>query len=219
MPFNNRWDNVLGPIMKKKEAIELSRKIQIERSQFDVYPSSENVLRAFSLCDPIDLKVVILGQDPYHTPNMAVGLAFGVPNSISEKQLPPSLKTIIKEVKRSTNDYNGQNDLVNWATQGVLLLNTALTVRKGEPNSHSFLWKDFTKEVIINIDKEFDNLIFMLWGKHAQYYSKQINHAKHYILTAGHPSPLNTKDVFANCDHFNKANEILKQDGKTQIKW
>jgi len=219
MPFNNRWDNVIGPVMRKKETTELSRKIQEERSKYNVYPSPENVLRAFSLCDPIDFKVVILGQDPYHTPGMAIGLAFGVPNLLSEKQLPPSLKTIIKEVKQSTGEYNGDNDLTSWAKQGVLLLNTALTVREGEANSHSKLWNDFTKEIISNIDKEFDNLIFMLWGKHAQYYAKQINHAKHYILTAGHPSPLNTKDVFIGCNHFNKANEVLKEDGKQQIKW
>lgn len=217
--FKNNWDNLLEPIFNLKYTQELSKTIKKERDVYDVYPNSEDVLKAFKLTAPEDLKVVIIGQDCYHTPGMAIGLAFGVPEIIDEKQLPPSLKTIIKEVRDTTGDYNGGNSLENWAKQGVLLLNTALTVKRGEPGSHSKLWQPFTKEVLRTIDEKFDNLVFLLWGKHARYAAKDINPVKHSLLYAGHPSPLNTTDKFNGCNHFNLTNDILEENGQVRIIW
>lgn len=217
--FNNNWDNLLKPVFSLPSTKDLSNFIQQERNNTVVYPSPENVFRAFTLCNLSDLKVVIIGQDPYHTPGMATGLAFGVPDALDEKYLPPSLKVIKKEVIESTGSFNGGNSLENWAIQGVLLLNTALTVRESEAGSHSKEWKLFTNEVVKAISEETEDIIFLLWGRHAQSFSKIISPVKHHLLFAGHPSPLNTKDKFEGCNHFNQANEILIENGKQPIIW
>lgn len=217
--FKNDWDKVLAPIFKHSKSKELSSFLQKERSEQVIYPESENVFNAFNYCPFSDVKVVIISQDPYYTPEMALGYAFGVPSTTPPNKVPPSLKTIISEVERSYGKFQGDISLINWVKQGVLLLNTALTVRKGEPGSHAKEWTWFTEEVIKSFEST-TGIVFLLWGKHAQRYDKFINPMKHNILYAGHPSPLNSsKDKFIGCGHFIKTNEILADYGKHEIEW
>lgn len=216
------WYNFLTPILKSKETETLSNFLKKERILYKVYPESQNVFRAFKLCPLKSLRVIIIGQDPYHTPGLATGLAFGVPKT--SKYLPPSLVNIMKEVKRDyykNQEFNPNWSLESWAAQGVLLLNTALTVREKEPLSHKRNWENFVKETISLINNNFVGLIFLLWGNEAQKYKELINENLHHILEAGHPSPLNRTNPFVGCSHFTKVNEIIyNQNGKEfEIKW
>lgn len=170
------------------------------------YPHKSSILKAIRLCSYDDMKVVILGLDPYHTPNVATGLCF------DSNPPQPSLKNILKEI--GPNAIWGEE----LAKQGVLLLNTALTVSKGKPGSHTELWRPFTEQFIIYLNNK-DDLAWMLWGNNARSYKKLITNKTHYILEAGHPSPLNTTSKFIGCGHFIKCNEFLKSKGLEAIKW
>lgn len=178
-------------------------------------PPRQHIFTAFQFFDIDQLRVVILGQDPYIRRGEAHGLAFSV---ISRKKMPPSLKNIFKELKRSYNVERTVTDLSDWAEQGVLLLNTALTTREQQSNAHAKIWKEFTKDLIIKINTISSNIIFMLWGNHAQSYEEYIDISKHHVLKHTHPSPL-SRATFEGCGHFEKANEILQSSNIRPIKW
>lgn len=183
-----------------------------------VYPPLENLFAAFNYMDPKKLKVVILGQDPYHGENEANGLAFSVDAGV---KLPPSLRNILKEVKTDIGDSIISNgDLRPWTQQGVLLLNTILTVEKDIPKSHASLgWQSFTDYVISKISYKSDHLVFILWGKEAISKNRLIDSQKHLILTSVHPSPLSAYRGFFGCNHFSKCNNFLIANGKEKIIW
>ena len=184
-----------------------------------IFPPGSLIFNAFEITPFENVKVVIIGQDPYHGKGQAHGLSFSVPNGI---KLPPSLLNIFKELRNDIGiPINIQNgSLSKWAQQGVLLLNAALTVREGEPFSHAkYGWAEFTDAVIKKISDEMENVIFLLWGKFAQEKEKLIDTDKHYILKAAHPSPFSADKGFFGCRHFSKTNEILIKLGKSPIDW
>ena len=199
---------------------ELQHKLALRRASGEVvHPPENDVLRAFKSHKLRDTKVVILGQDPYHGPHQAHGLAFSVARDIN---IPPSLRNIFKELDKEFPDYQipMHGDLTHWAEQGVLLLNTVLTVAEGEPNSHSELgWQNFTHAAVKYVSDSVDNVVFMLWGAHAQKLAGLINNRKHCILKAPHPSPLSAHRGFFGCRHFTLANQWLTKRGKPSIQW
>lgn len=165
-----------------------------------------------------DTKVVIMGQDPYHNDSQAMGLSFSVPVGIP---VPPSLKNIYLEIKSDVEGFEipSSGDLSRWARCGVLLLNDVLTVNKNQPNSHADIgWRDFTAKILQLINEKCKNVVFMLWGRHAQAKGSFINRNKHLVLTCGHPSPFSVKTFFG-CKHFSRANKYLIEHGKAPIKW
>lgn len=184
-----------------------------------IYPPKELIFNAFNLCKIENLKVIIIAQDPYHNPNEAMGLAFSVPDGI---KIPPSLKNIFKELMDDINSdilVNRSSDLSDWARQGVLLLNSALTVKKNRPASHAKIgWQGFINGVIKIINLKFNHCVFMLWGNHAKALSPLIDPNSHLILQAAHPSPL-ARGAFFGSRHFSKCNEYLLAHSKTPIKW
>ncbi|WP_086287113.1 uracil-DNA glycosylase [Campylobacter sp. P0085] len=184
-----------------------------------IYPPKELIFNAFNLCKPSDLKVIIIGQDPYHNAGEAMGLAFSTPNNI---KTPPSLKNIFKELFDDLDCdifTSRSSDLTSWANQGVLLLNTALTVEQNRPASYSKIgWQIFTAGVIRVINAKFDHCVFMLWGNHAKALSPLIDPNSHLILQAAHPSPL-ARGAFFGSRHFSKCNEYLLTHGKALIDW
>lgn len=184
-----------------------------------IYPLENEVFSAFRLTEFSEVKVVILGQDPYHQPNQAHGLAFSVKPGIYP---PPSLKNIYKELAQDIPDFQMPTHgyLVEWAKQGVLLLNTVLTVEHGLPNSHAGLgWERFTDKVIAQLNSHRNNLVFLLWGAHAQKKGQFIDRNRHYVLTAPHPSPLAAHRGFFGCRHFSRINNYLRQHGIKEINW
>lgn len=183
-----------------------------------IYPPREHIYNAFNLTAFDKVRVVILGQDPYHGPNQAHGLCFSVPHHV---KLPPSLVNIYKELKSDVGmKIPPHGNLEAWGTQGVLLLNAMLTVRAGQPASHSQIgWGRFTDAIISTLSREREGLVFLLWGKFAIEKSALIDESKHHILTAPHPSPLSAHKGFLGCKHFSKTNEILTQRGLEPINW
>ena len=183
-----------------------------------IYPKPENVFNALNLVKYDDVKVVIIGQDPYHEIGQAHGLAFSVLDGVS---FPPSLKNIFIEIKNELGiNIPKSGDLTKWAKQGVLLLNATLTVRQGFANSHAnHGWEQFTDEVIKKLNQREDPIIFVLWGNYARKKKQLITSPKHYILEAAHPSPLSAYNGFFGCGHFKKINEILIKNKKTPIDW
>ncbi len=183
-----------------------------------VFPAQDFIFKAFDSCSFEDLKVVILGQDPYHGANQADGLAFSVPKGF---KLPPSLRNILKEIASDLNhEAQVKDDLSSWANQGVLLLNSILTVREGEPASHHKIgWEKFTDAVVNVINEQKKAVVFILWGNYAIRKGEIINREKHLVLTAAHPSPLSAYQGFFGCKHFSKANEYLSKQNQTPIKW
>lgn len=184
-----------------------------------VYPEREKIFHAFDKTPTTNLKVVILGQDPYHGEGQAQGLAFSTPKDIKN---PPSMVNILKEIKsdlgRESLCHDGE--LHSWADQGVLLLNTILTVEASKAKSHHGLgWETFSDNIISYISKNFENIIFLLWGANAIDKAKLIDHSRHHILTAPHPSPLSAYRGFFGCKHFSKTNAILKSLDKKPIAW
>ena len=187
------------------------------------YPPKDQIFNCFIRSSISDIKVVIVGQDPYHQPGQAMGLCFSVNKGI---KVPPSLVNIYKCIAQDK-DISGfkipnHGDLTKWADQGVLLLNTVLTVEDSKPNSHSkFGWLDFTNEAIRVIANELDDIVFVLWGKPAEKKSEIINKSskRHHILTSVHPSPLSASNGFFECQHFSKCNAILEKIGKKTIDW
>ncbi|MCI7363591.1 MAG: uracil-DNA glycosylase [Campylobacter lanienae] len=184
-----------------------------------IYPPKDLIFNAFNLCKIENLKVIIVAQDPYHNPQEAMGLAFSVPQGV---RIPPSLKNIFKELIDDINSdilVNRSSDLSDWARQGVLLLNSALTVEKNRPASHAKIgWQGFINGVIRIINLKFNHCVFMLWGNHAKALSPLIDPNSHLILQAAHPSPL-ARGAFFGSHHFSKCNEYLLAHSKTPIKW
>lgn len=182
-----------------------------------IYPPGGQIFRAFDLCPLPEVKVVILGQDPYHGYGQAMGLSFSVPDGVPA---PPSLKNIFKEIESDLGiRMSGRPNLEDWARQGVLLLNAVLTVRAGEPTSHGSIgWQRFTDAVIRKISDERGGVVFMLWGNYARAKRDLVDRTKHTVLEAAHPSPL-ARGAFFGCRHFSQANEVLVNEGKTPINW
>lgn len=192
---------------------------QAYQSDDSIYPPAPLMFNAFNLTPLAHVKVVILGQDPYHRPGQAMGLSFSVPKTMPK---PPSLNNVLKEMADDIGtSYSAHGDLTYWAQQGVLLLNSSLTVKEGEPNSHQNKgWEQFTDAVIDIINQQTDHIVFILWGSKAQKKGKYINTDKHLILTAVHPSPLAAnRGGFFGSKPFSKTNDYLKQYGKTPIDW
>ena len=216
--LKNRWMEILGGEFEKSYMKKLNRFLEKEKGE--VFPSKEEIFEAFNLTCFSNVKVVVLGQDPYHRRGQAHGLSFSVKKGVP---IPPSLKNIYKELHVDLGvKPSNHGCLENWAKQGVLLLNATLTVRKGEPLSHAEKgWECFTDFVIEKLYKREDPLVFLLWGRFAQNKCKTVLHGKtknHLILTAGHPSPLSAKK-FLGCKHFSKVNDFLKNQGSKPINW
>ena len=182
-----------------------------------IFPPGGQIFRAFDLCPLERTKVVILGQDPYHGYGQAMGLSFSVPPGVPA---PPSLKNIFKEIETDLGvQMSGSPDLTPWARQGVLLLNAVLTVRAGEPTSHSGLgWQTFTDAVIRTVSERREGVVFLLWGSYARSKAPLIDGARHLVLEAAHPSPL-ARGAFFGCRHFSRCNDYLAAHGQTPIDW
>lgn len=210
------WDNFLKTESEKDYFKFLQEFIVEERENYTIYPSEENVFNAYDACPFEDVKVVILGQDPYHQPGQAMGLSFSVPKDFKN---PPSLVNIFKEMNQDIGIMNTSGDLRSWAKQGVFLLNALLTVREGEPASHKGKgWEQFTDQTIIELSNRDKPVIFILWGKWAQSKSKLIQ-PHHYIIESAHPSPLGAYRGFWDSKPFSKVNQILESLGENPIDW
>lgn len=212
------WKEQLQSEFAKPYMRELEAFLESERQSHEVYPPPQLIFNALNLTALEEVAVVILGQDPYHGPGQAHGLAFSVPKEI---KIPPSLRNIYKEVEASTGSAPlDSGDLSHWAKQGVLLLNTSLTVRRGEPQSHAKKgWQRFSDRIIEIINSECENVVFMLWGKPAQAKAALINAQRHLVLSAPHPSPLSAHRGFLGCNHFAVGNEYRKAKAYSAIDW
>lgn len=216
--LGNDWDQILEGEFDKEYYLNL-RKFLIEEYRTRViYPSMYDIFNALKATPYKDVKVVIIGQDPYHGPGQAHGMCFSVKKGVPQ---PPSLQNIFKELEadlgcsRPSHGY-----LEQWAKQGVLLLNTALTVRAGQANSHRGKgWETFTDNVIKHLDKRSEPMVFLLWGANAKAKASLITNPHHLILTAAHPSPLSAWNGFFGCRHFSKTNEFLVQQGMSPVDW
>jgi uracil-DNA glycosylase len=212
------WKERLSGEFSRPYFLSLVEFVKQEYQHQTIYPPGKEIFRAFDLTDFDEVRVVILGQDPYHGPNQANGLAFSVREGIP---MPPSLVNIFKEVK---NEYEKEippnGNLERWAKQGVLLLNATLTVRARQAGSHQKKgWEDFTDAVIRHISDEKEDIVFMLWGAYAQKKGEIIDENKHLVLKSTHPSPFSADKGFFGNGHFRKANEYLKAKGKNEIEW
>ncbi len=214
------WQHVIGAEKSQPYFQQTIEAVKQARAAGEViYPPEADVFSAFKLTDFAQLKVVIIGQDPYHGPNQAHGLSFSVRPGVA---IPPSLRNMYKELALEYPDFQMPKHgcLEGWATQGVLLLNTVLTVVANQPNSHRHLgWESFTDHVIRAISDKSEPVVFLLWGAHAMKKQKLIDSTKHHILTAPHPSPLSAHRGFLGCGHFMAANQWLQAQGKTAIQW
>ncbi len=211
------WANRLRGEFDKEYFKNLQKFLEDEYSRYDIYPKMENIFNALNSCKFDDVKVVIIGQDPYHEPHQAHGLSFSVEEGVD---FPPSLVNIFKEIEDDLKiKVQPSGNLSRWARQGVMLLNTTLTVRRGQANSHrGHGWETFTNEVIRQLSVRKDPLVFLLWGSNAQSFEPIIE-KQHLVLKAPHPSPLSAYRGFFGCKHFSKANEFLIKNGKTPIDW
>ena len=216
--FNNNWDDILKDEFDKQYYLELREFLIKEYKSHLIYPDKYKIFEALKLTDYEDVKIVILGQDPYHGPNQAHGLAFSVSLGVP---IPPSLLNIYKELERDINfRIPNHGYLVDWSKQGVLLLNTALTVRAGMANSHRGKgWEVFTDQVIRHLSLREKPMVFLLWGKNAAEKEALIDTSKHLVLKAPHPSPLSAHRGFLGCGHFSKANEFLIKNSLAPINW
>ena len=216
--LGNDWDELLVDEFKKPYYLELREFLKEEYRTKVIYPNMYNIFEALKHTSYKDTKVLILGQDPYHGENQAHGLAFSVQPNVA---IPPSLLNMYKELKNDVGCFIPNNGyLIPWADQGVLLLNTALTVRAHEANSHKGKgWEVFTDRIIKLLNDRNDPVIFVLWGANARKKKELIDSSRHYILEAPHPSPLSASRGFFGCRHFSKINEILISIGKTPIDW
>lgn len=216
--IESSWKEVLAPEFEKPYFARLAATLHAEKAAgVTIYPPGRLIFRAFDLCPLDKVKVVILGQDPYHGPRQAMGLSFSVTDGVPA---PPSQKNIFKEIEDDLGiRMSGRTDLEPWARQGVLLLNSVLTVRAGQAASHSRIgWQTFTDSVIRTVSDRCSGVVFMLWGNFARSKAPLIDPSRHSILQAAHPSPL-AGGAFFGCRHFSKANGILESEGKTPIVW
>ena len=214
------WKTLLNDEMQKSYFNELLSNLEVEYRDHTCYPPQDLVFAAFDYCDFAELKVVIIGQDPYHGEGEANGLCFSVNDEV---RIPPSLRNIFREINDDLDSIFMPNsgNLESWAKQGVLLLNASLTVRKDTPNSHKHLkWNLFTDAVIQKISEEKEGIVFLLWGAFAHKKGLKIDRMKHLVLESGHPSPMsaNQGKWFGN-KHFSSTNAYLEKTGKTPISW
>ena len=218
MQINNDWGFFFDDEFKKEYFLELEKFIDNEYKTKTIYPKYENIFRAFNLLPLDEVKVVIIGQDPYHSVNQANGLAFSVLPGI---KTPPSLKNIYKELMSDMNcDVPRNGDLSKWAKEGVLLINTVLTVEASKPNSHKNRgWEIFTDYVIKSLSAMFSNIVFILWGGPSGKKELFIDRSKHLVLKSSHPSPLSSYRGFFGSKPFSKANEYLRSHNKKEIDW
>lgn len=214
----NDWEKALSKEFKKPYYLKLYNTVRSEYSKATVYPPSEEIFTAFNLTDINDVKVLILGQDPYHEPGQAHGLSFSVKPGVA---IPPSLLNIYKELEDELSLYIPNNGyLEKWAKQGVLMLNTVLTVRAHNANSHKGIgWEEFTDAAIMALNELDKPIVYMLWGSNARSKAKMLNNKKQLVLEAPHPSPLSSYRGFFGCNHFIKCNEFLKANGLSEIDW
>lgn len=214
----NDWKEILRQIIKPyQDKIDtfITTELDTYEGLREILPSQELVFRAFCECPFREVKVVIIGQDCYPTKGDAMGLCFSVPNGT---RCPPSLRNIFKEIHHEYNEQRKDTDLNDWAKQGVLLLNTALTVREGSPGSHIKTWKDFTRDIVKYIAQNKSNVCYILWGEHAISFKQYLDENHNCVLTHSHPSPLSRRP-FVGCNHFKLCNEYLNLHGMTEIKW
>jgi uracil-DNA glycosylase len=216
--LNNGWEHLLAGEFEKAYYLDLREFLIEEYRTMTVYPEKDDIFNALRSTDYKDVKVVILGQDPYHGPGQAHGMSFSVKPGV---KIPPSLRNIFKELKADLGYEVPDNGyLKKWADQGVLLLNTVLTVREGEANSHKGKgWEHFTDKVITLLNEREKPVIFILWGKPAQSKLKLIDENKHKIIMSVHPSPLSARRGFFGSKPFSKVNELLKEQGEHEIDW
>jgi uracil-DNA glycosylase len=214
------WADILGQEKQQPYFQQMMQFVESERAAGKtIYPPREDVFNAFNLTELDKVNVVILGQDPYHGPNQAHGLCFSVLPSV---KIPPSLVNMYKELATDISGFTVPQHgfLESWAEQGVLLLNTVLTVEQAQAHSHAKIgWERFTDTVIQQLSEHCNGLVFLLWGSHAQKKGQVIDKQKHYVLSAPHPSPLSAYRGFFGCKHFSQANNILEQQGKSLINW
>lgn len=214
---NNYWDIVLKEEYEKNYFKNIAMFINKEYKEKIVYPPKRDILRALKLTDYNDVKVVILGQDPYHGENEANGLSFSVNEGI---KLPPSLKNIYKELYDDLGITKTTGDLISWANQGVLLLNSVLTVLKDIPTSHSKIgWQKYTDAIIKKLNEREKPIVFILWGNYARSKKNLITNKRHYIIESPHPSPFSANSGFFGSRPFSKTNEFLKKNNIKEIEW
>ena len=215
--ISEKWKKILHSEFSKGYFNSLNNFLIEEYKNYTVYPKKEHIFAAINKTEFEKVKIVIIGQDPYHGKNQANGIAFSVNDNITN---PPSLKNILKELADDLNKDTKHVNLVDWANQGVLLLNSILTVRESFPGSHRNKgWEIFTDFLIESLVNERKNLIFIIWGKQAKKKITSIDLSNHYILESPHPSPLSSYRGFFGCKHFSKANKILRNLNKKEIKW
>ena len=216
--IQNDWLEPLKPEFKKPYYEKLYAKVKEEYSTNLIFPPADDIINAFDFTPLSEVKVVILGQDPYHGDGQAHGLCFSVKPDVD---VPPSLVNIYKELQSDLGCYVPNHGyLEKWAKQGVLLLNTVLTVRAHQANSHRGIgWEEFTDAAIRILNEQDRPIVFLLWGKPAQSKKSMLHNAKHLILTAPHPSPLSAHRGFFGCKHFSQTNEFLKEQGLSPIDW
>ena len=216
--IQNDWLAPLSPEFKKPYYAELYKKVREEYSTCQIFPPADEIFTAFELTPLSEVKVVIIGQDPYHGDGQAHGLCFSVKPEI---ETPPSLVNIYKELNSDLGCFIPNNGyLTKWAKQGVLMLNTVLTVRAHQANSHRGIgWETFTDAAIRILNEQDRPIVYLLWGKPAQMKKSMLNNPKHLILEAPHPSPLSAYRGFFGCQHFSKTNEYLKENGLEPIDW
>lgn len=216
--IGNSWDQILKDEFEKDYYKKIRDFLKYEYSHYVVYPKMENIFSALKLCDYSDIKVVIIGQDPYHEEGQAHGLSFSVQPGIA---IPPSLLNMYKELQNDLGCYIPNNGfLEKWAKQGVLLLNNVLTVRAHQANSHKDCgWESFTDKIIVELNKRNTPIVFLMWGSCAKKKELLITNPIHKILKAPHPSPLSAYRGFFGCKHFSTTNNILMENGELPIDW
>ena len=217
--IESSWKEALRQEFNKNYFEQIAAFLKVEKTQGKtIYPPGQLIFNAFEQTPFDKVRVVLLGQDPYHGPGQAMGLSFSVPDGI---KLPPSLVNIYKELNKDIGmPIPKTGDLTPWAKQGVLLLNASLTVRAGEPNSHAKIgWHIFTDAVISKISDEKRGVVFLLWGSFAQQKQVLIDETRHHVLKAAHPSPFSVDKGFFGCKHFSKTNQLLAKEGIEPIDW
>ena len=216
--ITREWDDILKDQFESSNYLQLREFLKTEYSTHEIFPSMYDIFNSMKRTAFKDIKVVLLGQDPYHNEGQAMGLSFSVPKGMA---IPPSLVNMYKEIKAELQiEPKPHGDLSGWADQGVLLLNAVLTVRAHQANSHKGKgWEEFTDGIIKKISDLKENVVFLLWGGNARSKKKLIDANKHLILECAHPSPLSAYNGFFGCGHFKKTNEYLKEHGLEPIDW
>ena len=216
--IGNDWDEILKGLFESEKYLSIRKFLAKEYSEREIYPSMYDIFNAFKITPYKSVKAVILGQDPYHEPNQAHGLCFSVKEGV---KLPPSLVNIYKEIKSDLGiTQPNSGNLTKWANEGILLLNTTLTVRRGQANSHKDCgWTWFTDEVIKLLSKRDEPIVFILWGGNARSKKLLIDRSKHFIIESAHPSPLSAYNGFFGSKPFSKTNKFLKEIGASPIDW